>query len=206
MTSLNNMVCPMCPELQTSLLHLKLPEYLKHLKLFHLHQPHFSVTCGIGGCMRTFTNLRTFQNHISGFHSYVDCLEGTGDGNAESAQYSDDSCNDVSDCMDVDECDDTTIMPPLKMSAALFILNLKEKQKLTQVALQKVIEGVTSLFQSHLLTLRDQVCEKIAASGISRNIILDLFEQEEHTRPFLGLETKHQQLCFFRNHLNFIVS
>ena len=35
----------------------------------------------------------------------------------------------------------------LKMSATVLLLKLKEKQKLTQVALQGVIEGVTGLFQ-----------------------------------------------------------
>ena len=77
------------------------------------------------------------------------------------------------------------------------------------MAVQKVIEGVTTLFQSHLSTLRDQVFRKLAEAGIETNAIPglgDLFELKEHSHPFLGLETKHQQLSFFRKHLNFIVS
>ncbi len=129
---LKELVPLLCPEMQTSLLHLSFPEYLKHLELF---QPHFSITCGIGGCMRTFTNLRTFRNHVSGFHSIVDGPEEESDGNDESAQFSDDSCDDVSDTIDFNNVniDEHGVTSPLEMSAALFILNLKEKQKLTQV-------------------------------------------------------------------------
>ena len=40
--------------------------------------------------------------------------------------------------------------PPSQRSAAMFLMGLKEKYMITQVALQGVIEGVTNLVQSHL--------------------------------------------------------
>lgn len=33
--------------------------------------PGFKVTCGIDGCQRTYSNLGTFLNHVSGVHSDV---------------------------------------------------------------------------------------------------------------------------------------
>ena len=92
--------------------------------------------------------------------------------------------------------------------AALFILNLKEKQKLTQVSLQKVIEGVTTLFQGHIQGLHDQITKFLVEAGVSDCIsgLDDIFSQERIQQPFLGLETKHTQLKFYRNHFNFIVS
>ena len=55
--------------------HLKfhVSDYIKHLKIFHAHQPNFKVICGIGGCQRNYTNLGTFQNHIYGVHSDGSC-------------------------------------------------------------------------------------------------------------------------------------
>ena len=47
---------------------------------------------------------------------------------------------------DVPQFDDSQLTTtPLLHSSALFILGLKEKYKLSQVALQEVMEGVTSL-------------------------------------------------------------
>jgi len=46
----------------------------------------------------------------------------------------------------------------LQKSSALFLLGLKEKYKLTQVAIQGIIEGVTSITQQRISILRSQVC------------------------------------------------
>ena len=43
-------------------------DYLKHLQLFHAHQPTFKVTCGIGGCLQSYTNMNTYSNHVYGVH------------------------------------------------------------------------------------------------------------------------------------------
>lgn len=42
------------------------------------------------------------------------------------------------------------VMEELKKNSALFILGSKERFKLTQVATQGIIEGVTNLMQVHL--------------------------------------------------------
>ena len=59
--------CQLC----TDAGHLKFDRrnFLKHLRLFHVHQPGFMVQCRVDGCPRTFTNLRTFENHLSSVHS-----------------------------------------------------------------------------------------------------------------------------------------
>ena len=45
----------------------------------------------------------------------------------------------------------------LQKSSALFLLGLKEKHKLTQVAIQEIVENVTSLTQQRLSFLKHQV-------------------------------------------------
>ena len=61
----------------------------------------------------------------------------------------------------VDSTDPTADLPQhsLQNSAALFLLGLKEKFKLTQVAIQGVIEGVSSLTQHQMSLLKTQVLE-----------------------------------------------
>lgn len=68
MDSRGGLVCPLCPREHTCCLRLSLREYLQHIKLFHAHQPNFHISCGIGGCERTFRKGRTFEHHISSYH------------------------------------------------------------------------------------------------------------------------------------------
>ena len=63
--------CTMCSA--ASHLEFHVSEYIKHLKIFHAHQPDFKIICGIRGCQRNYTNLGTFPNHIYGVHSDVSC-------------------------------------------------------------------------------------------------------------------------------------
>ena len=50
-------------------------------------------------------------------------------------------------------------------------------------------------------TLSQAVIDSNSIPGLD-----DLFHQEEVGRPFLGLETQHQQLSFYKTHLNLLVS
>ena len=46
----------------------------------------------------------------------------------------------------------------LQKSSALFLLHLKEKHKLTQVAIQEIVESETNFTQQRLSVLKQQVC------------------------------------------------
>lgn len=210
MSVLSNMVCPLCPLIRK---YDNLTDYLKHVVLFHSHQPNFSITCGIGGCLRIFKNIRTFRNHISARHSGTDYLDSSRfestnvEGNCHGNSCSDIETIDESEDIAADavQCYKGDRKTMLKRSSALFLLKLKEKQKLTQVTLQSIVEGVTSLFHDHLDSIRAEVDSKLKDVGESLPID-DIFEQEEFRRPFGGLESQHQQITFFKSHFNFVVS
>lgn len=205
-TNVSNMVCPLCPSTR---LQFNVTEYLCHVKLFHSHQPNFLITCGIGGCLRTFKNIGTLRNHVSARHSEYLYL-------ADFNSQDDDTEDEGEDITDADNSnpaaddnatpvDDTSLA--LKKYAGLFLLGLKEKQKLTQVSLIKVIEGVTTLFQRQLDTLHTQVNSKLEEAGVDIATISglsELFEQENVRQPFFGLETLHRQTKFYKE--NFVVS
>ena len=165
--------CPLCSH--TAHLQLDLTAFLKHIKLFHAHQAGFKLTCGIDGCLRTFTNFRTFQNHVSDMHRTLSTST-----TAEvmcSSDIDDTESEDTSLCNDETTSEENTIengfhdndltgdnsvaiqcsFEMLQRSSALFILGAKEQHKLTQSTVQGVIEGVTNLNQLRLSMLHSKV-------------------------------------------------
>jgi len=104
----------------------------------------------------------------------------------------------------------STALSTIQTSSARFLLGLKEERKLTQTALQGVIEGVTSLSRCRLDALYAEVCSVLNAAGVSSSSIPEfneLFDRDgPFGRPFSGLETQHQQLRFYKTHFQFIVS
>ena len=99
MASIIELTCPLC----SSAAHLKFDyrEFCKHLRLFHAHQPGFRVPCRINGCQRSYTNLRSFQNHVSSVHNWAkdeglmlveeECLLTNGKSCDDSNDYDDDT-------------------------------------------------------------------------------------------------------------------
>ena len=190
-----------------------LKDYLKHIEHFHAHQPNFSITCGIGGYQPTFQKLQTFQNHTLDHHS--------SDYNLTNQPVA--TSSEPHDSIDTTETHDyswhtvhensvelSTTLSTIQTSSALFLLGLKEECKLTQTALQGVIEGVTTLSRCHLDALHAEVCSILNAAGVSPSSIPELNELFDRDgpfgRPFSGLETQHQRLRFYKTHFQFVVS
>ncbi len=210
------LVCPLCPSELSSRLQFNTTDYLKHVHLFHAHQPNFQITCGISGCERTFGKFHTFRKHISDWHrdetNPTNPTNTTQQVSAPGLQEDDDDRDDVlAHRAEEPEFQAVRATPPsIHESSALFLMGLKEERKLTQVALQSVIEGVTSLTQIRLTVLHGDVCSKLQAAGISPSSIPGLDElfdiERPFGRPFMGLETQHQQLAFYKAHFGLIVS
>lgn len=161
--------CPLCSA--TEHLKLNLSEYLKHVRLFHAHQPDFKLICGISGCQRSFTNAGTFQNHAYSVHK--DTCKQAESHNNEATSHVPDPDDDMNEGTSIsvhsdhlqnaeipelmEEAIDEIPSLSLQSSSALFLLGLKEKYKLPQVAIQGIIEGVTSLIQHQNSLIKSQV-------------------------------------------------
>lgn len=88
-------------------------------------------------------------------------------------------------------------------------MGLKEKHRLTQAAVQAIIEGVTSLHKEQLDSLRTQVCATLCEACIVPTSVpgLDgLFKNGESGHLFQDLKIQYQQLKFYKTHFSFIVS
>ena len=174
------MECPLCSDAA----HMKFDwrDFLKHLTLFHAHHPDFKVSCRIDGCQRSFTNIRTYQNHVSSVHNWCKGMnssqvfteeesttlvrtssEVSGDDENDKDADDESSSTNVNAGADHEGMESTTGLPPccsqelLQNSSAVFLLGLKEKYKLTQTALQGIIKGVTNLTQQRISYIQSQV-------------------------------------------------
>ena len=150
----------------------------------HLN-PILNFTCGIDGCIRSYTNIGTFKNHLSAVHSSAtanDLNRGSDISITEEPSQDEhlSSCDNTNDALDntlendtdssSDSDDHDTVHKEstsihlqnshnqLQKSSALFLLGLKEKHKLTQATVQGIVEGVTTLTQQQISILKSQVC------------------------------------------------
>lgn len=156
-----------------------LKSVLRHIGAVHSFEPGFSITCGVRGCARTYKNFRSFRKHLLRQHEAD--MERTSNtssapGGNESSTENDDTANeDLGD----DEPADCDTLTDKKRSAALFLLKTKEICRVTQSALNHIVEGMTELFQVHT--------------------------DDSTARPFKGLETAHLQEKYYREELNLLV-
>ena len=223
----HSLCVPYAPPGTTNNLRLNLSGLLKHVKLFHAHQSRFQIVCGIGGCERTYTKFRSYEVHVSSIHRFRQHVSNTSIPSEVRLTGREDeqmACNvenfdfetphSSEDCGQGEESQnvETNVSSGshLQKCSAQFLMRLKEKHKLTQGAVQTMIEGVTSLHQEHMHTLHSNVHKTLASKGVDSSIIQEIdshfIKDGEYPRPFLGLETQYQQEKFYKTHLNFIVS
>ena len=197
---------------------------MKHLFQAHNSETDFRYACEISSCSRVFVagdSFDAFRSHCSRYHynwkaQFVNEDEDTfsemevhvsnsvsvvhKDGLEDSSvegDHPDNGCfgDDVSN---TSNCDN------IVMNAAHFILNLKEKFKLSQVSLDFVIKSVEELLQLSANTIKQQVLEALLQEGvvISPLLIDDCFTQ---VTPFGSLKTEYQQTKFYKESFNLIV-
>ena len=179
-TSLSNqLVCPLCPAQPHLQLRYDIKGYLKHIKLLHAHQLGFKIACGISRCKRTFTNFRTFQDHVSATHKHQNQFSDitnttTSDEHQLTVVHFDSPSTSTDSLLSTDEniyvpsaipSSEITYdritennLQVIQKSSALFMLGLKEKHKIPQAVLQEILHGVINLTQIRLNALHSDVC------------------------------------------------
>ena len=185
--------CSLCSV--ASHLRFSVTDYIKHLRLFHVHQPDFKFTCPIDGCQKVYSNIGSFKNHVSARHIGVNqaddnSLENNSD-HAESLAESNttgvsmattqESMELMADNVSVNRCD-------LQKNSAYFLLELKEKRKLTQVAIQSVVEGCTSIMQKRTMLLKRQgsCLPSVQLVAIVKASFIGTYGMDAILRPFIN--------------------
>jgi hypothetical protein len=94
----------------------------------------------------------------------------------------------------------------VQRSSALFILKLKEKFHVSQVAIDAVVEGSRMLFAQVLQRVKAGVRAKLAQVGLDAETIGLEDVYKNIVDPFDGINTCHLQEKYFREKLDLIVS
>lgn len=101
------------------------------------------------------------------------------------------------------------IIIDLQKAAATWILKVKEKNKLSQMTMQGIIEDVTSLFQTYLRHLYHSVKLYLEENFVADDVIAPLEEMfssnGKYGEPFRGLKTEYFQSKYFQDHFSMVV-
>lgn len=175
---------------------------MKHTFQCHSSAPNFSYQCGISGCIQTFRTYSAMASHLQRKHP-SDC----------SGSQLEVFPNDIEDtCSSGIQEDDvptpwspTTINNKLQAqkSTALLLLTLKERYRLTQVALDFTLGQMKQTVALVLEDVKAAVKNKLVADEVDADEVdidqcfnLDLFQ---------GLGTEHLQSRFYLEHFNLTV-
>ena len=139
---------------------------LQHVKC-HQYDENFQLKCGINSCQETYTIYESFRSHVYRKHREVLHPSGSVNNNEtlsvdniSNSETDDDDINNVPDYnndpddVSSDSSDNDDQMehsaqnkPDLKSSAARLILKLHQECKVTQSALNSMVNGIKELWK-----------------------------------------------------------
>ena len=220
-------VCPLCVTPQFS----TLSKLLRHIRVTHADANSFSIQCTLQGCCRTFRSFKSYQSHIYSHHNTVQSLHLEQSDVPAFENESDDLYSVCSDSEEIEkdaECDSTpgensVVKSPalvfitcvyytftqLQRAAATWILKTRECHRIPFSVMTSIIDDVQSLYKVALAHISDRVqrtlCNSGVDSAIQRSVAAELSDGP-YTQVFHGLTTTAQQLTYFKQHFNFVVS
>ena len=120
----------------------------------------------------------------------------------------DESMNVLENLFEMEHVDyETNTGNKVLRSAALFLLSMKEKHRLTQTCVDYTVSNVQQMVQFIVEDLHSAIESKIeqqlAGTDISMPDISSCFKDID---PFQGLETEHKQIRFWKNNFGLVVS
>ena len=190
-------VCPMCSDFSA-------PTFqLLQVHLFRVHSGDFNVTC----CNIQFKTASAYRKHMQRNHRNVTTT-------SSSSQVTLEHEEDVGATNLSWDPENSDASPSNSLNSeaniAMWILKLKESNKLTQTSVNQILQHVSELCTITVFELGEAVNQALEAAGVKPDDVTglkDLFSTSSPlSQPFASLLTYHQQLKFYNTHLNFIVS
>lgn len=177
---------------------------MKHVSRVHSHSSGFSMTCGIQGCLRSYTNYTSWSRHVQKIHNAESSIP-----NELQSEVDDDFAEMDIDAILTEERDltSTTELQSQKEKAR-WISYLRDENKLIQSCTENILSNIIDLC-SHLLndikqTIGKQL-QECEVSSDTKDKVLRSLDNSDFKQPFKGLETKYQQISFFKQHLGYVV-
>lgn len=197
--------------------------HTRHVFDSHSSIPNFEFTCGINSCIRKFRNYNSLKSHVARNH-YGDDPDATpilplvSDLPSESVEN--DTCssepNGFEDTLapeQYEELSQTCVMQShsknqLQKSSALYLLTLKEKYRLTQTAVDFVVNHTKVAVDNIIDDLHQSVAREMMSISVlsdgDKSRISSVFHNA--TNPFSGLETQYLQSKYFEETFAVVVS
>ena len=184
---------------------------VRHMAVAHAHDPGFHVSCGIGGCSRTYSNFYSFKKHL--YRKHREHLDIATVSSATVTSLSDSLLHDTEYEPEAGNLYDTDLVSTSitrhKKQMALFILKLKEVRKVSQTAIDGLVCDFTLIIQQIISQLQNDVSICLQDNGLNFsniNGLLEVFSDPFKLNPFTQLESKFLQEKFYKEHLDLLVS
>ena len=185
---------------------------LRHIGVVHSWEPDFKIPCGINGCPKIYTSYRSYRKHIIQKHQELlvdEISEDQNDTNSTTVLE-----NDINNTTEGEEeysnsnMDESGSPDPLRNKAA-FLLKLKEERRVSQKAINGIVDDMNTLFEEELATLKTGVISCFASNqGTVETVrrVKEVFEQKTSVSFFHGLGSEHLQKAYYTTHFNYGVS
>ena len=160
--------------------------------------------------MKPFRNFHYFRNHVYDYHDNIVVKKPTARSMDPPDTYDDGTGYHDSDS-EIEESPPNfeKRMEDIQRASAIWILKIRECNKLTQVATESIIKDVDSLYQVALDKIQCAVEGALKEAGIMPDEAPALKTILSSTGPygklFSGLETHHRQLAYMRSHFKLVV-
>ena len=190
---------------------------MRHTFEAHGCDPNVRFTCRY--CPQTFTKYSSMTSHLSRKHRQVVVEDESEEAVNNSPQSSlqiispdDNQAMDIQQHSDVDRLfnSQTGELPVacsvqrqhLQRSAALFLLTMKERYKLTQTAVDFAVNQVKNMVTYALQDMQATVQQGIT-SGVETTDAIDMIGRS--IDPFEDLHTEYKQTKFYKENFNLVV-
>ena len=180
---------------------------MRHAFETHSSEPNFKFSCIF--CTQTFRLYSSMVSHLNRKHKGESTSEILSQPAFEQEETRDDSelgDDDVND--DMDDLPNSHELSPqaghhsLHRAAALFLLTLKEKYRLTQTAVNFSVFQVQQMVTYALEDMRNTVQQHaVRTIGAELPELQDIISID----PFEDLQTEHMQTKYFREHFDLTV-
>ena len=196
---------------------------LKHAFEAHSAIPGFNFSCQINGCVQTFKKYSSILSHISRSHGGLSQLESdsvtvysgsdvTNFFDNDNGSHMDELHSQEYDAIATSESStdgiiqlpELTDMLKCERSAALFLLTLKERHRLTQVGLDFTVEQVQNIISMMTDHLKSSV--KNHFEGNNNLHLINIDEIFSFANPFERLQTAYMQNKYFKENFKLVVS
>lgn len=128
----------------------------------------------------------------------------------EEYEYNTDGTLLTEECYDSNNFNvDESGSPDTLLNKASFLLKLKEERRISQRAINGIVNDINTLFEEELAVLKAEVTSCFSSNqGTDETIrkVKNIFEQKTSMPFFHNLDSEHLQKAYYTTHFNFVVS